>query len=151
MALGEVDEVGRVGACPGVDGLGRVADHADVLAAAEPQVEQALLQRADILVLIYYEGAVLPADLGCHPLVLGEDGDRAEQYVLQVDPAALELHVLVRREDAGDRGGVEGSEGAGGLRGELGVVVGADVADLGPLDLAGQVAQGWGVDADAAA
>ena len=40
-----------------------VADDAQLVAAAEPQVEQALLQRADVLVLVDDEVLVLRAHL----------------------------------------------------------------------------------------
>ena len=47
----------------GVDRLVRVADHAQVVAVAEPRVEQPLLQRRDVLVLVDHEVPVAAADL----------------------------------------------------------------------------------------
>ena len=131
----------RAGAGEGVDGLGGVADHAEVVAAAEPEVEQGGLDRADVLVLVDDEVVVLPADLGGDPLVLGEDGGRAEQHVLEVDAVGLALDLLVGGEHGRDRAGVEVVDLAAAGRGDGRVVVGADVADLAPLDLGGQVAQ----------
>ena len=54
--------VGR-GAGEGVDRLVGVADHAQVVAAAQPGVEQALLQRRDVLVLVDDEVPVPAPDL----------------------------------------------------------------------------------------
>ena len=51
------------GAGEGVDRLVGVADHAQVVAVAEPGVEQALLQRRDVLVLVDDEVPVAAADL----------------------------------------------------------------------------------------
>ena len=80
-------EVGR-GAGEGVDRLVRVADDADLLAAAEPLVEQRLLQRADVLVLVDDEVVVLPAHRVGDLPVLGDQADRVEQHVLEVDDVA---------------------------------------------------------------
>ena len=64
-------EVG-VGPREGVDRLGRVADHAELVAPAEPQVEQRRLQRRDVLELVDDEPLVLAPDLGGDAFVLGE-------------------------------------------------------------------------------
>ena len=151
VALREVEEVGGVGAGEGVDRLRRVADDAQVVAAAEPQVEQCRLDRADVLELVDDEPFVLLADLGRDPLVLGEQRGRAEQDVLHVHPALVALDVLVGREHVGDRGRVDAVDRAAARLGEPRVVVGPDVADLGPLDLGGEVAQGRLVGLDAVA
>ncbi len=141
----------RRGPGEGVDGLPRVADDADLVAAAEPEVEQRRLQRVDVLELVDDEPAVLPAHLGGDPLVVGEDGRGDEQDVLHVDAAALALDVLVGRHQRPDGGGVEVGHLATRL-GRRGDVVGrTDVADLGPLDLGGEVAQERGVGAEAEA
>ncbi len=55
----EPEQVAGAGAGERVDGLGRVADDAQVLALAQPQVEQPLLERVDVLVLVDDEVAVL--------------------------------------------------------------------------------------------
>ncbi len=148
MLLREVAEVGGVGAGEAVDRLGGVAHHADLVAAAEPEVEQGRLQRRDVLELVDGEELVLRADLGGHPLVLGEHGGVEQEDVLHVHPALAALDVLVggehprhrRRVEPGDVTTTPGREG--------GVLLGADVADLGPLDLGGQVAQLALVDAE---
>jgi hypothetical protein len=137
--LGEVEEVGRRGAGEGVNGLARVTDHAEVLAVAEPEVEQALLQRADVLVLVDDEVAVLAADGIGDLRGVGQQRDVAQQHVFHVDEAAVAAHFFVGREHAGDGRGVVAGQLAAGSGGDGGIVVGADVADLGPLDLARQV------------
>ena len=87
MLAREVAEVVGVGAGEGVDRLRRVADHAELVAAAEPQVEQRGLERRDVLELVDDEALVLPADLGGDPLVLGEQAGGQQQDVLHVHPA----------------------------------------------------------------
>ena len=79
----------RAGAGERVDRLGRVADDADVVALAEPEVEQPLLEGVDVLVLVDDEVAVLAADGPGDVLALGEDPDGEEQDVLEVDDAPL--------------------------------------------------------------
>ena len=148
MLGGEVQQVRRARARERVDRLGRVAHHADVVATTDPQVEQRRLERADVLELVDHEPAVLPADLGRDPLVLGQQRGRAQQHVLHVHPALAALDVLVRREHPGHGRGVLAGDRPAARGGDPGVVVGADVADLGPLDLAGQVAQRGLVGAD---
>ena len=63
MLDGEAGQVARRRAGEGVDRLVGVADHAQVVATAEPGVEQQLLQRVDVLVFVDDEVAVLLADL----------------------------------------------------------------------------------------
>ena len=72
----EVEQVVGRGAGEGVDRLARVADDAELVAAAEPQVEQRLLQRADVLELVDDEVLVLPAHLVGDLPVLGEQRRR---------------------------------------------------------------------------
>lgn len=136
------------GAGEGVDGLAGVADDAQVLAVAEPQFQQALLEGADVLVLVDHEVLVLGADLfGDVPPVL-EDADGEQQHVLEVDDRAVALDLLVGLVELGDLGGVAGCV-AGGLGGRRRVVAGNGLGDLGPLDLAGDVPQLVAVEADA--
>ena len=59
IAVGEAEQVVGVGAGEGVDRLVGVADDAEVVPAAEPGVEQPLLQRVDVLVLVDDEVPVL--------------------------------------------------------------------------------------------
>ena len=147
--VGKLAQEARVGAGEGVDGLRGVADDAQLVAPAEPQVEQRRLQRGDVLELVDDEALVLPAHLGGDPLVVGEQPGGEEQDVLHVHAALAALDVLVGGEHARDRRGVEIGDGAAARRREPGVVVGVDVADLGPLDLGGEVAQQRLVGVDA--
>lgn len=105
----EVEEV--VGRCSreGVDGLTGVTDDTQVVPVAEPQVEQPLLERADVLVLVHDEVLVLRADLFGDVLPVLEDGDGQQQDVLEVDDRAVALEVLVGRVEMGDLGRVAGA------------------------------------------
>ena len=151
MALGELAEVGRVGARERVDRLGRVADDAELVAAAEPQVEERRLERRDVLELVDDEPLVLAADLGGDALVVGQHPGSQQQDVLHVHAGLGALDLLVAAEQPADGLGVDAVDGAAGAQRDLGVVVGADVADLGPLDLGRHVAQGRLVGPDALA
>ena len=144
VAVGEAQQVLGVGAGEGVDGLVRVADHAHLGPATEPGVEQPLLQRVDVLVLVDDEVPVLGADLaGDVPVLLdGVGGD--QQQVLEVQRPVAGLGLLVALVDRGHRSGVEGQVAAGGSSAGR-VVVGGGQRRLGPLDLAGQVAQAGAV------
>jgi hypothetical protein len=137
----EVSEVRRVGAGEGVDGLGGVAHDADLVAAAEPQVEQCGLDRRDVLELVDDEPLVLRADLGGDALLLGEHPGGEEEDVLHVHPRLGALHLLVPGEEPADGLVVEARDRSAVPAGEPGVVVRADVADLGPLDLGREIAQ----------
>ena len=145
---GEVDEVGGPGAGEGVDRLCRVAHDADLVTPAEPQLEQRPLDRADVLELVDHEPLVLPAHLGSDPLVLAQQRGGAEQDVLHVHPTLVALELLVAAEHPRHRGRVEPAHLAASPGGDPLVVVGPDVADLGPLDLAREVAQQRLVDLD---
>ncbi|SIN09645.1 Uncharacterised protein [Mycobacteroides abscessus subsp. abscessus] len=92
---GELQQVpgGRPG--EGVDGLGGVAHHAQLLASTQPVVQEALLQRGDVLVLVHHEVPVLLAHGRGDGVVLLQDGDGGQQHVLEVDGVALGLQVLV--------------------------------------------------------
>ncbi len=99
-------EVG-VGPGEGVDRLRRVADHAELVAAAEPEVEERGLERRDVLELVDDEPLVLSADLSGDAFVLGEHPGGQQQDVLHVHPALVALDLLVGVEDVGDdRGGL---------------------------------------------
>lgn len=149
MAGAEVEEVVGGGSGEGVDGLAGVPDHAQVVPLAEPQLQQALLERADVLVLVDHEVLVLGADLLGDVVPVLEDGNGQQQDVLEVDHTALPLEVLVGRVELGDLGGVAGDLAAR-LGGGQGVVGGHGLGDLGPLDLRGGVPQLTPVETDAA-
>ena len=102
VAARELEEEARVGAGERVDRLARVADDADVAAIAEPQLEQAVLQRRDVLELVDGEVAVLLVD-GARDVRLGLEHARAgEQDVLEVELPPLVLELLVRALQVGD-------------------------------------------------
>lgn len=93
----------------GVDGLAGVTDDAEAVALTEPQVQQPLLERADVLVLVDDEVLVLGADLLGDVVAVLEDADGQEQHVLEVDHAAVALELFVRPVDLGDLGQVPGA------------------------------------------
>ncbi len=136
---GEVQQVARGGAGEGVDGLRGVAHHAEFVAPAQPQVEQALLERGNVLVLVDHEVAVLVAHRGGNPLVVLQDGDGQQQHVLEVDVLPVGLHVLVGLEDARDGGGVQPA-GLPAVRRCGDVALRGEHRDLRPFDLRGEVA-----------
>ena len=95
---GELAQVARVGAGEGVDRLGGIADHADLVAPAEPQVEQRGLEGRDVLELVDDEPFVLPPDLGRDALVVGEQSGGEQQDVLHVHAGLGALDLLIAAE-----------------------------------------------------
>ena len=132
------EQVFRPGAREGVDRLIVVADDADLVAAAEPELEQALLQKVHVLVLVDRECAVLRAEGGRGSVVALEQAHRALQQILEIDQALGLLAPLVVAVDA--RHQVDGDRrlavGCG-----RGIAAGVDAAVLRPLDLGGEVAR----------
>ena len=128
----------RPGACERVDGLVVVADDAEIVAVAEPQIEQRLLQQVDVLILVDGERSVLRAEgRGCAIVVLEQPHGALEQ-VFEIEDAVGFLAPFVvgvhpcHQIDRDRRLAV--------LRdGE--VLLGADAAILRPLDLRREVAR----------
>src|SRR5699024_1584981 len=75
VGVGESEQVLWRRPGEGVDRLSRVTDDADVAPPAEPEVEQALLEGVDVLVLVDDEMPVLVADRAGDVLSLLEDAD----------------------------------------------------------------------------
>ncbi len=113
VAGAEVEQMVR--SCSGerVDRLAGVADHAQAVPLPEPQLQQPLLERADVLVLVDHEVLVLGADLLGDVVPVLEDGDGEQQDVLEVDDGAVPLEVLVGGVELGDLGRVAGCDAAG--------------------------------------
>lgn len=149
MAGTEVEQV--VGSCSRerVDGLTGVADHTQVVPVAEPQVQQTLLERADVLVLVDHEVLVLGTDLLGDVVPVLENRDGQQQDVLEVDDGAVPLEVLVGGVELGDLGRVARDLSAG-FDGRERIVGGDGLGDLRPFDLARHIAQLAPVQADAA-
>lgn len=108
MAAAEVEQV--VGGCSRerIDRLAGVADHAQVVAVTEPQLQQTLLERADVLVLVDHEVLVLGPDLFGDVVPVLEHGHGQQQHVLEVDDGARAFEVLVGGVQLGDLRGVAG-------------------------------------------
>ena len=70
-----------------VDRLVVVADDAEVVAVAEPQVEQRLLEQVDVLVLVDRERAVALAEGRADLRVALVQADRQLEQILEVDLA----------------------------------------------------------------
>jgi hypothetical protein len=116
-----------------------VADDAQVVAPAEPGVEQPLLQRRDVLVLVDDERAVARPELLRHPGVLLERPGGQQQQVVEVGGALRLLQVAVGAVDLGDDRGVVGPLPTGAGRGR-GVVLRPDERAGRPVELREQVA-----------
>ena len=85
----------RARAGEGVDRLIVVADRAQLVAVAEPAVEQRLLEQVHVLVLVDRERAVAVAHLLERARVGVEEPDRHLEQVLEVDVALVGLAPLV--------------------------------------------------------
>ena len=82
-----------------VNRLGGIAHHANIVAAAQPHIQQTLLQRGHVLVLVHHKMAVLVSDGRRELLVLLQHGDGQQQHVLKVDEVTLILQILIRLEN----------------------------------------------------
>ena len=138
-ALRHREQVLGACACERVDRLVVVADRTQLVAIAEPAVEQCLLEEVHVLVLIDRERAVAVAHLLERALVRVEEPDRELDQVLEVDPALVDLAPLVLAVDAEHQVG-RYRRLVVAQRAE--VLVGRDAAVLGPLDLGGEVSRG---------
>jgi hypothetical protein len=145
---GEVDQVGRGGPGERVDRLAGVTDHGEVVTPAQPRVEQPLLQRVDVLVFVDHEVAVLRTHLLGHVGVLLEPPDRGPQHVFEVDHAVGPLQRLVGGEHLRHPRRLE-RRLPGRLRRRDRVFGRLDQRRLRPFDLAGEVARGRPIGADA--
>ncbi len=90
-----------------------IADDADVLRAAEPDIEQELLQRVDILVLIHHEVRVPAPDLGSRHLVLGQYRGGQLENRLEIHQMAFPAQFLVAGVKPGQGDRREGPRSAG--------------------------------------
>ena len=86
IAVGERDQVLARRPGEGVDRLVLVTDHGQVVAPAEPRLEERCLERIGVLVLVDREPAVAVADLGRDRRVRVDQSDRQLEHVLEVDP-----------------------------------------------------------------
>ena len=119
-AAGEVEDVGDLGAPPGVDRLVVIADHADARVVAGEGREDPFLDAAGVLILVDEE-VVEPAGLGAANLLVGcEEFVDEQKQVVEVDcPGRLEGFLIAAVAGGGERPGVVGIcrqavEGGGG-------------------------------------
>ena len=131
------EQVRRRRAGERVDRLVVVADHAQVVAVAEPAFEQGGLERVHVLVLVHGERGEPRPDLLGGLGVLVEQPQREPEHVLEVEPPHRALAPLVAVVDAvhqvgGDRRLVVAELAEVPLR--------RDHPVLRPLDLAGELA-----------
>ena len=142
VAIRERREIGARGPGERVDRLVLVADDAQVGAVAEPQLEQPLLERVRVLILVDAEPALARTDSGGGLRVAFEEIDGADQQVVEVDPIRACLRAFVAGEDLDEQVDRDGrlTAGLGGAAGD-GALVGRrrEPPALGPLDLVGQV------------
>ena len=122
----------------GVDRLVVVADDAEIVASAEPEVEKGLLEQVDVLVLVDREGPVALAKERQRLIVLLVGADRQLEQVLEVDEPLCALAFLVAgvhpvHEVGRERRLVVAELAAIALR--------RNAAVLGPFDLRGEVGE----------
>ena len=125
----------------GVDHLVRITDHAQVVTVAQPDVEQQLLQRVDVLVLVDHEGAERGANLIGRRAAVGQDRRRQLQHGFEVDQLALPAQPFVGVVQRRHPVGTDGPGGAAGLGRGGHVLVGPHLRHLGPLDLRRDIGQ----------
>ncbi len=138
-AIGQLEQVARRRSGERVDRLVVVAHRADVVALAEPELEQRLLEQVHVLVLVDGERPIARLDDAERVRVALVQLDRAGEQILEIDRAALLLASLVVAEHALHQLGrdrrlvlVEAVE----------VRLGRQPAVLGPLDLGRKVCRG---------
>ncbi len=94
------EQVLRRRAREGVDRLVVVADDAELVAVADPALQQRLLEQVHVLVLVDRERPVALLERGERVRILVEHLHRVLEEILEVDEAALGLARLVRSEHA---------------------------------------------------
>ena len=94
------EQVLRRRAREGVDRLVVVADDAQVVAVADPALQQRLLEQVHVLVLVDRERLVALLERGARVRILVVHAHRELEEILEVDQASLGLARLVRAEDA---------------------------------------------------
>ena len=136
---GEAEQMLGRGAGERVDRLVVVAHDAEVVARAEPPIEQPRLERVHVLELVHGErGEPRSDDLGGLGVFVEEPQGEAE-HVLEVQPAHRALATLVPVVDPNHQILRDGRR----VVAELGEVpIRRDHAVLGPLDLTGELAPG---------
>ena len=94
----EVQQVFHIGAPPGVDGLVRVAHDEQVLMIAAKHLHQLILQRVDVLKLVYHDvlQALLPLEFDALVLLKDVEGELDEVVVVQAEALLLLVEVAVK-------------------------------------------------------
>ena len=136
IAFGERRDGARIGAVPAVDRLSWVAHGEQVVAMAEPRVEQAQLSRVGVLELVDEEVLEPPALDGREAGIGGHVVGEAREKILEVKEPEAAFLLLVVRVPLGDLCEV-GQWRSAGQRGLLDVTARRDQPRLGPLDLPG--------------
>ena len=95
VARGDAEQPAGRGSREAVDRLVVVADDAEVVAVAEPELEERLLKQVHVLVLVDGERAVAVAEDSPHLGVALVEPDRELEQVLEVDLAPRLLPALV--------------------------------------------------------
>ncbi len=135
--LGKSIEQGGVGTVPGVDGLAGVAHHEEIAVVPEPCLEQSPLGRVDVLELVDEEVPDPPplgGRRGRGPL---RGAGAARHEIVEVEHVAPRLLRDVGGVDLGDvEMGTAEHRVATRCPGRRRVVLGAEHAHLGPVDLA---------------
>ena len=136
VALREASEVAAVGTGEGVDGLGWIAHHANIVVVAQPALQQPLLQGRDVLVLIHGHMAQARAQVGGHARLTLQQGHHEEQDVFEIHSTGCVLARLVDREQLRHAlSGEIGRHHPPRLHGGLRVSARSQAMHFGPLDL----------------
>ena len=115
VLVGETEQVVWRGAGEGVDGLVGIAHHREVARVAQPQLEQALLERVGVLVLVDADPGLLGLDGGGGVGVRLEQLDGEREHVLEVDPVGALLGALVAGVEAREEVGRDWAGPIGGF------------------------------------
>ena len=141
VARREAGQVVARGPGEGVDGLVLVADDGKVVATAEPGVEERLLERVRVLVLVDREPPIARSDLGRHRVVALDQLHGHGQHVLEIDqPGTVSRPLVVAIEP---RHQVRWERSVMAVRDDVvGIPRRPDPASLRPFDLGRQVPDG---------
>ena len=72
-----------------------VPHHAKFLAIPQPQLEQSVLERGNVLELVHHEVAVIP-DLARHVGAIQHEFPRKKKNILEINNVAFRLDILIQ-------------------------------------------------------
>ena len=139
MICHEIHQVVSTCTSVGVNGLVGIPDNAHIIAVAEPQLEQSVLERRNILILVDDEVLIAGADFLRDVPVLDHHSDGTQQDVIQINDATFPFDRFVSSQDPTDIGGRNPGHDSS-FRSRQGCILFiGDIRDLRPGNLGGQV------------